>query len=513
MALFRSIVTVLVALLGASLLGAPLLSPALAQRPPTYLLVTTPELRAGEPYNGSLGRDDGQNFKDGSFVTVLKLRARAADVIDLRARAAFPVVLSLYGPDGSLVGTSDARRDNETTLALELPDTGRYVLALSGSSPADLGEFSVTLTMLEAVDNALIGFGEETETTFTGALSGRDEQQDGRYLDTFGLQIDSAGRYRIAVDSAMFDGALRLFRNDTLVAEGAGVIERRLAAGDYRLVVTTTTPDATGVYTLALSALGDTAAPLPPLPTEVDGALGDDDPQQDDRFYDDYTFVIGPDASPESTADSAADTGDAAATTEIYIALNASDFGPYLMLYRERSDGGEQLVATSEEPAADDAADESVALLETGLAPARYRLVVTTRRPGAGGDYRLSLQTAPPRAELTLSIPGEIGGTLSPDDSGPDDSGREDRYEDRYLLVIDVPTEIVATLRSEAFDAWLELRTERGELIADDDDGGDGTNARLARLLTPGRYYLVASSTFSGETGPYTLSVVPQPEP
>lgn len=500
MVLFRFIAAALVVLLGAALPGAALPGAAFAQRPPTYLLVTTPELRVGEPYNGTLGRDDGQNFKDGSFVTVMKLRARAADVIDLRARSAFPVVLSLYGPDGSLVAASDARRDNETTLALELPETGRYVLALSGSSPADLGDFSVTLSKLETVDNALLQLGERDEATFTGALSDRDEQQDGRYLDTFGLQIDRAGRYRLAIDSAMFGASLRLLQGDTIVAEGDGVIERRLAAGDYRLVATTAAPGATGVYTLALAALGDTATPLAPLPTEIDAALGDGDPEQDGNVYDDYTFVVGPDVA----ADSAVEPGDADAMTELYIALSTNDFAPHLMLYRESDDGSEQLVATREGLPSDDATGETIALLEVGLEPARYRLVVTTRSPDARGDYRLSLRSTPPSTELTLDIPGEVSGTLGAD-HGED--------EVRYLLVVDVPTEIVATLRSAAFDAWLELRTERGELIADDDDGGDGTDARLARLLTPGRYYLVASSTFSGQTGPYTLSVVPQPDP
>ncbi len=468
-----------------------LLSFASAQRPPTYLLVTTPEIASEQPYSGELTRDDGQNFKDGSFVEVVKFRARAEDVVDLRARSAFPTVLSLYGPDGQLVGASDRRDETTTILALELPQTGRYIVAVSGRTPNDLGPFTLSARWLDTVDNALLQI-TDGEATFTGVLSERDEQRQERYLDTFGLQIDTTGRYRLGIDSPVFDGALRLLQGETVITAGDAVLERRLAAGDYRLVATTTAADTLGIYTLTLTSLGNPESTLLSLPDDVSGTLDGSDPQRDGRFADAYAFVVRP----------ARDTETDAEPTEVTIVLSASAFDPYLLLYREQDDGGEVLVAEN-----DDGPDGPDALISEGLEPGRYRLVATSFAPGRQGDYRLSLRTT--EAErATIGLPDEVSAALS-----TDDAQQEGRYRDRYLLIIDTTTELGIDLTSEVFDARLELRTESGDLIAEDDDGGDGTNARLQRTLTPARYYLVATSTFGAVTGPYTLSVVPTSPP
>jgi len=65
----------------------------------------------------------------------------------------------------------------------------------------------------------------------------------------------------------------------------------------------------------------------------------------------------------------------------------------------------------------------------------------------------------------------------------------------------------------DALDAYLEFYNEDGLLIAEDDDGGEGTNARIVDfpVITPGTYTIYAL-TYGGE-GDYTLSLEFAEEP
>jgi len=60
------------------------------------------------------------------------------------------------------------------------------------------------------------------------------------------------------------------------------------------------------------------------------------------------------------------------------------------------------------------------------------------------------------------------------------------------------------TLRSDEFDAHLSLTGEA--LSVENDDGADGSNARLSVLLEPGSYQLKANAVGGPATGLYTLS-------
>lgn len=60
-------------------------------------------------------------------------------------------------------------------------------------------------------------------------------------------------------------------------------------------------------------------------------------------------------------------------------------------------------------------------------------------------------------------------------------------------------------MMSNDLDSVLALY--RGErLLGEDEDGGEGEDARLVRLLEPGRYQVRASSYSSG-SGRYSISV------
>lgn len=80
-------------------------------------------------------------------------------------------------------------------------------------------------------------------------------------------------------------------------------------------------------------------------------------------------------------------------------------------------------------------------------------------------------------------------------------------YKDEWVLEVPVAQDVRIDLTSAAFDPLLVLLDGSGVELARDDDGGPGLDARIDRRLEPGSYRVVASS-FSPETGPYTLTAL-----
>ncbi|MFH7245095.1 MAG: tetratricopeptide repeat protein [Spirulina sp.] len=69
---------------------------------------------------------------------------------------------------------------------------------------------------------------------------------------------------------------------------------------------------------------------------------------------------------------------------------------------------------------------------------------------------------------------------------------------------------VVIDLISDEFDAFLGLTDSTGELLASDDNSGEGTNARLTLSLTEtGTYGIGVLSLNSGEIGRYNLTLQP----
>jgi len=63
------------------------------------------------------------------------------------------------------------------------------------------------------------------------------------------------------------------------------------------------------------------------------------------------------------------------------------------------------------------------------------------------------------------------------------------------------------SMTSSDVDAFLTIADFDGTVLAEDDDGGSGLNARMRVQLEAGSYIVVASSFGAGEVGAYTLSV------
>lgn len=102
-----------------------------------------------------------------------------------------------------------------------------------------------------------------------------------------------------------------------------------------------------------------------------------------------------------------------------------------------------------------------------------------------------------------------IGSTIAATLSGSDCVTADDTesYVDYYELTLTRTTDVDLYLESFDFDAYLMVFDEFDELIVEDDDSGESTDAWITVKLPPGRYFIAATSFIGGETGNYRLFV------
>src|SRR6185369_4264060 len=91
------------------------------------------------------------------------------------------------------------------------------------------------------------------------------------------------------------------------------------------------------------------------------------------------------------------------------------------------------------------------------------------------------------------------------------------RYVDLYDFTATAGQQVVIAMSSSAFDTYLFLNGPDNHTIAQNDDGGGGTNSRIPAnagsftLPTTGAYRIFATSYSqdgtTGSTGPYTISL------
>ncbi len=138
---------------------------AFGQQPvqsPNYLLSSAPSLELDVPVGGVLTPASGRNFKDGTYLDVLILRAQAGESVAVLVESdAFDTYLSVFDPVGSLVSTNDDAWDVSdawyaSQVTFEAALTGAYVVVVSGFSPNDLGAYTATRVAWEAPEPILV---------------------------------------------------------------------------------------------------------------------------------------------------------------------------------------------------------------------------------------------------------------------------------------------------------------------------------------------------------------------
>lgn len=144
---------------------------------PAHSTFTAPLVGYGEPVSGSLTDQDGQNYKDGSRVKAYAFRGEEGQTVHIRLGSDdFDTYLSLFDPNGLVLEWNDDDWDSygsgfawNSTLAVVLPESGRYTVVVSGYSAWDYGDFQLSIDEGTAV--SLRDFSDALPLQVPGELS------------------------------------------------------------------------------------------------------------------------------------------------------------------------------------------------------------------------------------------------------------------------------------------------------------------------------------------------------
>jgi hypothetical protein len=343
--------------------------------------------------------------------------------------------------------------------------------------------------------------------TISGRLEASDPiLDDGSHYDEYLYRGAPGERITITLRSAAFDAYLHwgtlngsAFTSIDSDDDGAGGTDARIAAtvgasGTHVVRVNSLSAGETGAYTLSVERVGGGAPAGGRGRTlrsgeRVTGRLTAADPALPDGSHH-HTYLY------EGRAGEA-----------LVVTLSSTEFDAFLRWGRMEGGRYEHLGDD------DDGAGGTNARLHLTLErPGTYAIQANSFSAGQTGSYTLMLE--PARTSSTPGIPsiglGEtVNGRLDPSDPRlPDNS-----HYDLFLYRGRPGEQVVVTLRSADFDAYLTGgRYSGGVFEADqrDDDSGGGTDAQLVGTVGPGGVYAIrANSLGAGETGRYTLTVLP----
>jgi hypothetical protein len=155
-----------------------------------------------------------------------------------------------------------------------------------------------------------------------------------------------------------------------------------------------------------------------------------------------------------------------------------------------------------------------------GLEAGSYLILANSFDVEESGPYTLTTQfglTGNPECLVHSDLPPTAiaDGSLSVTDCTLTQLGVDvvGRFADQYHVTLATRGQLSIRLESPAFDAFLWLFDPTlTNLLASDDDGTGTTDSLISSPELPaGTYVILANSFAPGETGRYTLTVIPEP--
>jgi hypothetical protein len=226
-------------------------------RSPVYYLVTAPEVEVGGSVDGSLDATSGQNFKDGSRVSVTVLRPEPGEplVIDVHSDA-FDAYLSVFGPDGSLLEQVDDGPEGLDPRTVFTPAAeGAHLLVVSGYGPHDVGPFTISVAPAEVEDAQPLPLPGRVDAELRGSEPSDPEIGYGS-TRSFVMEVEERSLVRIRAESDDIDTVLAVFdrygwldQNDDAGGSTDSELLLELSPGRYRVAVAAW-GGGTGTFTL-----------------------------------------------------------------------------------------------------------------------------------------------------------------------------------------------------------------------------------------------------------------------
>ena len=442
-------------------------------------------------HSGDLGPGDEQ-YPTGELFDTYEFYAREGQgfVVTLRSDD-FETYLSVASPTGQVSPNNDYSAEfGRSQLEVFATDSGSWTVHVTSFAPAETGAYVLEIDVL-AID-ALPDVTPPPRRSIGGALTTDDPRlKDGRFTDTHEFRASAGDRVTIDLRSDQFDPVLMLFQpTGALVEENddyqGSTDHSRIEvgelqdSGEYRVVVTSFAPSATGSYALSIAVDGTD----PPTGTEtvildVTQQLESTDIVNGGRYEDEYPVQL-------------------IRGVTYRVDLRSSRFDTFLEMsgpdLREQNDDADSL--------------NHSALEVQAPATGEYRIVVTSYSAGETGTYDLDVVSSaprdppPPRQVLVVGPnAGEL--TMSDQRTDTDPTFRQrrgssgDHYYDYWTIEGQTGDILTITLLSDDFDTVLALLAPDGTVIEENDDdvseGADSdlfsTNSRIsARLPATGEY-------------------------
>ena len=278
----------------------------------------------------------------------------------------------------------------------------------------------------------------------------------------------------------------------------AALIKRELSPGTYTIEATSQTAAATGTFSLSIKFscnpnLGTLAATKT---VNASWLTRCESGTRDGSYARFYTFTL-----------------DAGQRVDISLSSYYSSgfLDPYLYLREGTARAGAHIDRN------DDSGGSRNSFIRRTLPAGTYTVEATTysRRQGGGRPFSLTIGIKADCAitaalgALTAAVPS-TGAWASDCES----AARHGRYARYYTFSLSSAAFVEIDLQSAAANPYLYLRagdgTQAGKLIASDNDGGDGTSARIARRLSAGATYTIEATTVdAAKSGAFTLKLTP----
>jgi hypothetical protein len=195
--------------------------------------------------------------------------------------------------------------------------------------------------------------------------------------------------------------------------------------------------------------------------------------------------------------------------------LRSADFDAFLTVARSVSGITDAIATDDDRGGGEKNTDARVRF--TAPDDGSYLLVAQSLAEDGVGAYTLTLAAAPASVTSTprpIAVGQTVSGSLAETDAVLED---DDTFYDTFLLNGRRGQRVQIEMKADSLDAFLSVGKMQGtefNSIRTDDDGGEGTNAKMTITLPDDGQYVIRANEVGTKTGAYTLSVTErQPGP
>tara|TARA_B100001750_G_C15521756_1_gene612205 strand:- start:999 stop:3248 length:2250 start_codon:yes stop_codon:yes gene_type:complete len=468
------------------------------------------DLPCGTPFTADFPKSACQ-LERGTPVDFYTLEVvEGSEQVTLNLTAPYDTYLALYDMECNLIQLNDDGGEGLNSRITQLLEPGSYLVGASSFSVNGAGDFTLTASCTEPFDQAALcndcviseaECGAETTGTFPESGCPRET---GENVDLYMIDLPpEGGRLILALQSPDFPPYLEVYDEGcvTIAAAGTAGDTARLSVesfgGSIFVGVSSTAIGSAGSFTLSVECR-EAILPENVCPECLVGEIacgentegvfpetGCPRPNGGGQEVDIYQITLEEDR--EITIDLNSPDGSFDTWVELYdadcnrIAFNDDGGVGLNSLLLQNLDAGTYFIGVSSWSAA-------------GVA-GNYSLSTSCREPVelCGGDCEVALMSCgiPEEGIFPMTECRRLSGQML----------------DLYSIVV-AGGDVTIDLTGD-YDTYMQLYDENCQLLAQDDDGGDGLNSRLTMAGLPGGIYYIGVSSFAtGQAGGFALNAV-----